>query len=472
MPDDLNPVPPGTGTAQPTGTQPNPQASGQPVTPAPEPPKPDFTTPLTPPTSNPIPSLVPDPTSVPPPEISGIPGGPESIIPPVISAGPPPSPPRTRAKIVGSILALLILVIGIPAGVFLISQQQELRERAAECPVGTTYTVSGTVRETTGRGVSNATICLDPQASGCTGGLFSTTTGSDGSYSIRNVTPGGAGHNVYLEPSTVTGATITSPNPQLVGGEVCEDARVVFVVSSTGGGAGDGGGGGACPAGSTYAISGKVTAQNGNPINRVYVCIDPPSSGGCNSARAVAQTNSDGFYRHPGITPGGDGHNVFLDPATLPSGYTVTSTNPQLVGGQVCVDTTVNFAARFPESGGDGGRRGDGRGGSTPTITAECRNIAFYDSTGGRLTQTELTQLKPGNTVKIAVLGSTNSGQIDKARFKINGTFNPNSSGTTTKDSTSGEFYINYQIPADVRTFNIEAQLHHTNPGVGDGGWF
>ncbi|MBI4059039.1 hypothetical protein HY404_02235 [Candidatus Microgenomates bacterium] len=54
------------------------------------------------------------------------PGG----IPPVIT---PPSPRRPKAKIVGAILALLILVVGIPVGVFLVQQNQEVREKASTC---------------------------------------------------------------------------------------------------------------------------------------------------------------------------------------------------------------------------------------------------------------------------------------------------------------------------------------------------
>lgn len=63
----------------------------------------------------------------------------ESIIPPVVVT--PPTPNRSRAKIVGSILALLILVVGIPTGVFLVNQQQEIRERAEDHDEGETAPV-------------------------------------------------------------------------------------------------------------------------------------------------------------------------------------------------------------------------------------------------------------------------------------------------------------------------------------------
>jgi len=42
----------------------------------------------------------------------------------------PPSPKRSKAKIIGSILALLILLISLPAAVILVQRNQELRQRA------------------------------------------------------------------------------------------------------------------------------------------------------------------------------------------------------------------------------------------------------------------------------------------------------------------------------------------------------
>lgn len=87
-----------------------------------------------------------------------------------------------------------------------------------------------------------------------------------------------------------------------------------------------------CKTGTTYSISGKVTSS-GQPVANAKVCLDPPAGGGC-QGKTTFSTNVSGDYTISGVTPGGEGHNVYLDQGGLPS---------QLVKGDVCSNTTVNF---------------------------------------------------------------------------------------------------------------------------------
>ncbi len=80
-----------------------------------------------PPISPQLAEEVPDPTS--PPPIGADEPKEESLMPPIIT---PPEPTRSKAKIVGSILAILILVASIPAGIFLVQRTQEIREKACD----------------------------------------------------------------------------------------------------------------------------------------------------------------------------------------------------------------------------------------------------------------------------------------------------------------------------------------------------
>ncbi len=89
-------------------------------------------TPPPPPPSSDIPAdqppVAPPSTPTPPPPPAPPTPTDEGIIPPIIT---PPTPTRSRARVIGAVLALLILVLGIPVGVFLVRQTQDIRERAA-----------------------------------------------------------------------------------------------------------------------------------------------------------------------------------------------------------------------------------------------------------------------------------------------------------------------------------------------------
>jgi len=100
----------------------------------------------------------------------------------------------------------------------------------------------------------------------------------------------------------------------------------------------------------------------------------------------------------------------------------------------------------------------------TPTSTPppSCKMIKIYDSSGKIIPKEDLTALKPGDKIMIAVSGG---GEFDKARVRIN-SMDWLPENETDKKNANGEFYIEYTIPAGVTKFKIEAELHVTG-----GGW-
>lgn len=91
-------------------------------------------------------------------------------------------------------------------------------------------------------------------------------------------------------------------------------------------------------------------------------------------------------------------------------------------------------------------------------VTALCLNIKAYDTEWNRLSLSDLSSLKPGDTVRFSVSGDTSSGSFDMARFSVNSVSLGES--TNIKPDTN-EFYDDYIVPAEIDSFNVEAQLHH-----------
>lgn len=89
--------------------------------------------------------------------------------------------------------------------------------------------------------------------------------------------------------------------------------------------------------------------------------------------------------------------------------------------------------------------------------TTQCQNIKAYNASWTQLNAGELRKLQAGDSVRFAVAGTTQSGSLDKARFRVNeGQWQE----TTTKNP-NGEFYIVFTIPPRNTSFKIEAMIHH-----------
>jgi hypothetical protein len=101
---------------------------------------------------------------------------------------------------------------------------------------------------------------------------------------------------------------------------------------------------------------------------------------------------------------------------------------------------------------------------TTPELSAQCHDIKIYDADWNLLSPSQLESLREGDSLRLAVEGSANLGFFDKARFTVNGNTLPE---TTNKKPGSDQFYSEYQIPEGTTTFNINAQIHHSTLG-----WF
>jgi hypothetical protein len=97
-------------------------------------------------------------------------------------------------------------------------------------------------------------------------------------------------------------------------------------------------------------------------------------------------------------------------------------------------------------------------------ITASCSEVVAYDEEWAELTTTDLAALEEGDVVRFAVSGTASSGTIDMARFSVNG-----GSFVEVTDLRPGsdDFYYEYTIPEGVNSFNVSAEVFHSELG-----WF
>lgn len=103
---------------------------------------------------------------------------------------------------------------------------------------------------------------------------------------------------------------------------------------------------------------------------------------------------------------------------------------------------------------------------ATPVPNAMCQDVKAYDTNWIQLTGTQLSQLVPDDIVRFCVLGSASSGTFDMARFTINGVLRPE---TTLRRPVSGvdsdDFCEVYTIPEGISSFTVTAQIHHVSLG-------
>jgi hypothetical protein len=103
-------------------------------------------------------------------------------------------------------------------------------------------------------------------------------------------------------------------------------------------------------------------------------------------------------------------------------------------------------------------------------INAQCLVINVYDLNWNQLTNTQLTQLQPGDQVRFGVLGYASDNGISQARFTINGS---QQAPTSQKRTNTEEYYMEYTIPEPATgetqiTISVQAELYH----AGLGQWF
>lgn len=296
------------------------------------------------------------------PTIEGIPNeeqgtnSPNLDIPTVISTDNKPKK-KFGGKIIATILGVLLLVLGIGAGVVLLRQQQEIRTKAGACCGPSDY-----------MSCTSPYVCTNTGVSGCDGGMECILTG-------------GSNFECTTNANCLSGFECADNKCQPIGrctrNEDCNSGFTCVnwdcVETST------------CPSGTLKEHAGdfghcgwpvcgpgdETICMNGCTCPQGCTCTGPeyPGTAGGTFASKICECGG-------GITP--------TIPPSNPTNPPSNPTNPP----------------------------------SSPT--ASCINIKAYDANWNVLTAAELAELNPGDTVRFTVAGTATSGTFSKAKFKIN----------------------------------------------------
>lgn len=390
-------------------------------------------------------------------------------IPPVISTSDTGGKKRVSKKMIATILGVLVLVGGIGAGVILVQNQQDIREKAAYVNGGggggnaCTSAGGACYSSPNCRRVGKSTVnggdgCGGSSEICCSGGRRSTPTPT------RKPTPSTpkptakpanceqAGGACYSAPSCLkVGKQIVN------GGSGCDSVSEICcggTTSTT-----------TTPTTSTCSSSSKVTATNdggGNSAStftvtqaQVNACQNACSSAWINVYRYecnntnVAQGCNDNGYRLKSHASAGDSFsigNVECGSVQIDSGCFDGSRSYGSLAFASSVGSAPCSSSAAPE----------------PGLTSSCLNIKTFDAEWNAIT--DLSSLVAGDVVRFTVAGSASSGIIDKAKFTINGTLGAE---ITEKRPGTNEFFTEYTIPEGLSSFTINAEIHHTTIG-----WF
>lgn len=97
------------------------------------------------------------------------------------------------------------------------------------------------------------------------------------------------------------------------------------------------------------------------------------------------------------------------------------------------------------------------------SVSYQCRLIKAFNTAGTEISATTLTTLSAGDVVRFVVNGSGVASDYSAAQFTINATELPES----TLKTTAGDYYTEYTIPANTKTFTVSAKLK-----AKDGNWY
>ena len=372
-----------------------------------------------------------------------------------MSGTPPPKKKFGGRKFVATILGLLVLVGGLGAGIILVQQQQDIRERAA----GPVQTYCSAANQ------ANCPNGCTPSASG--GICKSYCSSANNKDCIYGCTPNNSGGTCKSAPTPIPTTTVKPTTTA---------APTTTPKSCT---TSDGKSGTCMAAGS---CTGQVYSDSSSTLN----CKTTPLGGGggaiCCVPKAPTPTpycssanNKDCIY---GCTPNNSGGTCKSAPPSIPD----EQPGERCAGlGGKCVEPEVAASPNRPEFYCD--KLGQQScpanevcikcaGASTPVptltpppgggVVAQCLNIRAFDTNWVELTVAQLAQLKAGDKVRFTVGGTASGGSFDKAKFKINGVERPEVTG---KRPDSQEYFDEYTLPEGVTTFTINAQIHHSSLG-------
>lgn len=466
---------------------PQPVPSNQP--PASPPPTPQATVPTFTTPAEPAFTISSDPTSTTP---ASPPPPSETLT--VSSATPPPPPKKgVSKKLVGSLAALVLLSFGLVAGLLVVKQNQDIRQRAAG-PARCVGTESNPAAGSSCSCTSSGTTCTGPfiyrficdgDVSQCGNGVgvpisednIGNTNGVACNKTVqidvfsRNCRPDGINwvcggresdlmnyaiwysgecSNVPVCPYTSTQAQV-----QIDANDPWGDSKTINLGQSVNL-AGFHDGTGQFP--TTMDVDFTITRQGGG-IPQTLTPPNPPQ-------RVIVFTPTQpGVYDFVGRTKDANG-NYYPETSCQDTG-TIT------VIGPTPTPTPVATPGSTPQP--------------TPTPTplpsasplAQCLNIKFYSVSGNisnssswtQLTATDLAALSPADIIYVTITGGNTTGgaTIDKARIRVNATsWSPADETTDIKPkantSEPDEYYVTYTIPpfgnGPSSTFTFGAEVH------------
>lgn len=333
-----------------------------------------------------------------------------------------PKSTPTNKKIIATIFGILLLLGSVAVGVFLIQRQQLVSTKAWDC---TTYTFE---------------------------------VSQEGIVTVRN----GSTRNEPGQPITVYINNITVSTfdvPALPAGNAATLGQVT--VPENGGFSWRVAGVKRCEnSGSYEPYAPELTWQIQISCSRVEVNVNPEHGG-----FTVNMEVSDDIQPRNWETV-----QTWQSPgASGPQTYTFNIDGPLVSGKVVRVGVVyANSQVAVREQPAIGCEEPTNSPTTTPTDTpgfsAYCNQIEIYDTEWNLLSQSDLAELTPGESVNISVSGSTDSGQIQKARFTVNNVLLSETSEL--KPGSTNKFYSQYTLP-ETASFNVSAELFHSVIG-----WF
>lgn len=332
------------------------------------------------------------------------------------------------------------MVAAVGAGVLLVQQQQDIRERAAAnlCP--------GEDPTTAPPGDRYWQIYKCPNVfetgSGCQSnreGPFSSRPVFESPYcglqQVDCTYVGGPGY-VYTDSKVDQAGCTTTPSQP-----------------PTGGGCGT-----PCTDVSQCNISGAVNQACSNGVCwDAAVCESPPASsppggGLCGSSCSSDSQCTDGSicFQNKCINPECKRNPGACDLTRCTAVVACEQTDCRIAGSVCESQGTCNQSTGVCDCG--------------VAATAQCVEIKAYDANWVLLTAQDLTLLKPGDVVRFTVAGTATSGAFDQARFTVNGT--QRTPVTTKKPGSTTEFFDAYTVLAGDTGLTVSAQVHHVEMDI------
>lgn len=352
-------------------------------------------------------------------------------IPPVITTSGTGGKKPVGKKMIATILGVLFLVGGIGAGVILVQNQQDIREKAAVVNGGGGGGTTTTSTPIPTSAPTSAPTEPDPEpALTCYGGVAIGDYACSNYYTCVECLSSGT-YSGSVDAATYCTGLPCDPNTQEVsekldyGRDCTEDDQCYSGICTNG----------KCGAPSTRFCEGNT----------------------CDLSFAGKSLSDSCFIMHYSSDDNDDptiNDNVIAQGVSRASLGAVDCGAEQIdvaCGGAGFVD---GLWERYPDDCTETPQ--------TPGVSASCLNIQAFDTEWNSITS--LSSLVAGDVVRFTVAGTTSSGSFDKARFNINGTFR---SEVSVKKPGTEKFYDEYTIPENITTFTIDAEVHHTTLG-----WF